>query len=425
MMRAGIILLFVLLFYGVSGQNSGFKRVLFLGNSYTNVNDLPGLTRIIATSMEDSLEYSSNTPGGYTLQLHSNDAMSLMYILMGNWDYVVLQEQSQIPSFPIAQVDTLCFPFARKLDSIIHVYNPCGKTMFYMTWGRKNGDASNCITWPPVCTYHGMDSLLRLRYRMMADSNNAVLSPVGAVWHYIRDHYPNIELYASDESHPSEAGTYAAACTFYTCIFRKDPINIPYNYTLDPITAGIIRLAAQKVAYDSLLYWKIGAYDPHADFIYTLHPDFLVEFVNTSLNASHFYWDFGDGSFSHFPVAWHQYSSAGNYNVKLVASSCNVFDSVTNVVNVLPVGINEPEFFSGGIQVYPNPSDNVLVVNGLKNTGTENILQIRNSLGKIVLEKQTLETNIHLNISNLALGVYELNIFRDDNNLLSRKFIKK
>lgn len=91
---------------------------------------------------------------------------------------------SLLPS--ISQVETDVFPYAHYLDSVINFYNPCVETAFYMTWGRKNGDASNCSFWPPVCTYDGMDSLLNLRYRMMADSNASILSPVGAVWNYIR-----------------------------------------------------------------------------------------------------------------------------------------------------------------------------------------------------------------------------------------------
>lgn len=72
-----------------------------------------------------------------------------------------------------------------------------------------------------MCTYAGMDSLLHLRYMMMAEDNHAVVSPVGAVWNYIRANFPLIELYSPDESHPSVAGSYAAACCFYTSIFRK------------------------------------------------------------------------------------------------------------------------------------------------------------------------------------------------------------
>src|SRR5690606_1716533 len=124
------------------------------------------------------------------------------------------------------QVETEVFPYAKKLDSLVRHYNSCAETVFYMTWGYKNGDAGNCAVYPPICTYQGMDSLLRSRYTMMADSNDALVSPVGPVRRYLRTYHPAIELYDIDGSHPSVAGTYAAACSFYSVLFRKDPSGI-------------------------------------------------------------------------------------------------------------------------------------------------------------------------------------------------------
>ncbi|HEY0262763.1 MAG TPA: hypothetical protein VGB95_07035, partial [Chitinophagales bacterium] len=119
----------------VNGQ-SLTKRALFLGNSYTYVNDLPQMIADAAASTNDILIFDSNAPGGYTLQEHSTNSTSLTKIAVGNWDYVVLQEQSQFPSFPDWQVEEDVFPYAKELDSIINAENPCAETVFYMTWGR-------------------------------------------------------------------------------------------------------------------------------------------------------------------------------------------------------------------------------------------------------------------------------------------------
>ena len=112
------------------------KKVLFLGNSYTSVNNLPEMTRVLALSASDTLIYDSNTPGGHTLEGHFGNVTSTGKIAQGTWDFVVLQEQSQRPSFPDEQVEVEVFPFARKLDSLINISNPCTETMFYMTWGK-------------------------------------------------------------------------------------------------------------------------------------------------------------------------------------------------------------------------------------------------------------------------------------------------
>ncbi len=231
------------------------QRVLFLGNSYTYVNNLPIIIKYIATIEGDTLYTQENLIGGYTLKGHSSNQTSLAKIMQGNWDAVVLQEQSQLPSFPIEDVENEVFPAARFLDSIIHVYNPCAKTIFYMTWGRQFGDNSNCSFWPPVCTYEGMDSLLNLRYRMMMEENHAYLSPVGLIWKDIRQSNPEIVLYQSDESHPDMAGSYAAACSFYTTLFHKNPLDISYNYELDTAITNPIKRACKKHIYDSLSLW--------------------------------------------------------------------------------------------------------------------------------------------------------------------------
>jgi hypothetical protein len=168
-----------------------------------------------------------------------------------------LQEQSQLPAFPITQVQNQCFPYAQALNTHIKDANPTAETVFYMTWGRKNGDASNCANFAPMCTYNGMDSLLRLRYIQMANDNEALISPVGAVWRHIRQNYAAIELYQSDESHPSYAGSYAAACTFYTIFFRKNPTLITYDAGLAPTDAANIRESVKTIVFEHLADWNV------------------------------------------------------------------------------------------------------------------------------------------------------------------------
>lgn len=204
-------------------------------------------------SVGDDVIANMSASGGMTLQQHCT--FSLGFIMSGDYDIVVLQEQSQLPSFPEDQFMQESYPYAQQLCDLIHQYNPNAKIYFYMTWGRKNGDAQNCANYPPLCTYEGMDSLLYARYMMMAQDYEACVSPVGAVWHYIRDHYPDLELYQSDESHPSYFGSYVAACCFYTSLSGQNPCDIQWNGTLTATEANIAKLAAKTVVFDSLSKW--------------------------------------------------------------------------------------------------------------------------------------------------------------------------
>jgi len=297
------------------------KKVLFLGNSYTYVNNLPQMIADAASSTGDTLIFDSYTPGGYTLLAHSTDTTSLAKIAQGTWDYVVLQEQSQLPSFQ----DYSQFSIgARDVCSYINKYNPCARTMFYMTWGRQNGDTLNCPVWPPVCTYQGMDSLLHLRYMEVALNNNAGVSPVGAVWKYVRQNFPGIVLYQSDGSHPSVAGTYIAACCFYTALFKKDPTLITFNSSLTQAEASQIKSAAKIIVFDSLQNWHYGKKLPIAGFNYIVaNANNQVSFINTSHYAESYLWDFGDGSSSTDENPLHNYLSNGTYSVTLTASNCD------------------------------------------------------------------------------------------------------
>lgn len=249
MKRSLLIFIICIALTPVSSQT---LNVLFLGNSYTYYNNLPQMVADMAASTGDTLIFDSNTMGGATFSAHSLNTTSLNKIMAGNWDYVILQGQSlELWGNPPNVLTS--YPQVVLLDSLINQYSPCGETMFYRTWGRKNGFGGT--------SYQELDSIIHSNYMKLADSLDAVVSPVGEVWKYIRQQYPNIELYAPDESHPSVSGTYAAACTFYAALFRKNPTLITFNSILSGTDAANIKNAAKLVVYDSLLNWHITEYD--------------------------------------------------------------------------------------------------------------------------------------------------------------------
>lgn len=296
------------------------KKVLFLGNSYTQYNNLPGLIASAAASVGDTLVFDFNYPGGYTFDQHIQDNQSINKIKAGGWDFVVLQEQSQRPAMPQYSLSS-----SMALCALIRQHNPCARPLFFRTWGRKNGDTQFCSSWPPVCTYNGMDSLLNLRYRMMGMTNHTEVSPVGSTWKYLRQQFPAIELYNADQSHPSLAGSYAAACSFYASIFKKNPAAITYNGGLNATTASNIRQAAKLVVFDSLASWHFPDAQPTAGFGYMAGPGANeIRFINHSLRARHYFWNFGDGDTSTKANPTHLFPANSSYTVSLSASRCDL-----------------------------------------------------------------------------------------------------
>lgn len=393
-------------------------NALFVGNSYTHVNDLPSLIQQMAASGGDTLTHQSNTPGGCTFMQHcTNTSMTL--ICQGGWDFVVLQEQSQYPSFPDSQIQRECLPYAKQLVDSIYANNPCAEPLFYMTWGRKYGDTLNSPYFPPLGTYNGMDSLLYLRYMTMKEDNDASVSPVGRVWHYIRDNYPSMELYQSDESHPSLIGSFAAACSFYAVMFRKDPTTVGYNSTLDSATAAIVKQVAKTVVYDSLDKWLRPR--PIADFAFADAAS-GVSFTNNSQKADSYLWDFADGTTDTAANPTHRFPMQGTFNVKLIAMRhCNVTDTITKAVTV-NAGVGISTATEAAIDLYPNPAGNYLRISGLDNATR---IAVLSADGKKVLETNISGNTQQIDTKSFAQGIYIVEISNGQGLVARKKFIKK
>lgn len=329
-MKKIILVFIVLLSFKGFGQIQT-RKVLFLGNSYTYVNDLPQIISALATNTGDVLIYDSNLIGGYTLEDHASSTISQNKILSNDWDYIVLQEQSQRPAFsnPSAFLNGFV-----GLEGFINQNKPCSQITSFMTWGHQNGDTQNCPSNPSVCNYDGMQTLIRDRYMNFSNIMESEVTPVGVVWKYIRENNPTINLYQSDGSHPSLAGSYLAACCFYTSIFRNDPTLISNNYGLDANTAQIIRNATKSLVFDQMSTWYIGKYIPNSDFNYTIGNGSNEVIFNS--NASEYQdsllWDFGDGTTSTEINPTHSYATNGNYTIKLTSYKCFLYQNLESII---------------------------------------------------------------------------------------------
>lgn len=387
------------------------KKVLFLGNSYTASNNLPSMINNMANSTGDILIYDSNTPGGYRLMNHASNATTLAKINADNWDFVTLQAQSQETSWAQAQMEVELYPHAATLINAMRTNNACTLPLFYMTWGRENGDANNCASAPWVCTYEGMDDAIRATYTLMAEQNNAQVSPVGVVWRYIRTNLPNIDLYAGDGSHPSLAGSYAAACAFYTMIYKKDPTLITWNSSLSATTANAIKLAAKTTVFDDLNAWDFTAYFNHVTN--------MNEVIFTSENEyDSVTWNFGDTTTSTQENPSHTYTAIGDYQVTLTAIKCGVEHAYTRTVSVTSLSVLEATIDT--IEIYPNPVKNEIHIKSETNPVIN--IEIFDINGKLVLtKKNNLDTII---VNKLPSGVYFIKLYTQNNNT-SWKFIKE
>lgn len=406
--NAAVLLICAILSLQSMCSAQGLKRALFIGNSYTAYNNLPQLTADVALSAGDTLEVASSTPGGYTFEGHLSNPATIDLISQGTWDFVVLQQQSQMPAFPISQVEAETFPFATQLNDSILAYNPCAETVFYMTWGRENGDQQNCANWPPVCTYEGMDDLLRERYMMMAEMNEGIVSPVSVVWRYLRENNPEIELFASDGSHPSPTGSYVAAVCFYTSLFRKSPLNALYDYTIDNEHEAIIRQAVHDLVFNNLSEWYIGDWDPVAELNLIEQNNSPYAFVQSSQFADDVFYSIDNAG----PQPWTEDSlfvgtlEPGIHMVELIAGNCNVWDTTSVTFELITFSIYN--IVKTSLSIYPNPARDELRIEIPASFNTI-MLSIYDARGTLIRSTQhSGQQSVIINCSALQEGTYKI-----------------
>lgn len=222
-----VSLLWAALHTFASCQSEPSTRVLFIGNSYTFVNG--GLDKQLQ-GLAPSTETERIAFGGYTLEKHWNDGNAIQRIREGNWDYVILQEQSQIPV--INQKGF--YDFARKFDEEIR--RSGAKTILLMTWERPDSRTFGVTTANLAAAYASLGKELR-----------AKVAPAGLAFERSLRDKPDIALYVQD-GHPTVEGTYLAACVLYRTIFELSPVGNPYS---EKNISAETRTYLQQIAADS------------------------------------------------------------------------------------------------------------------------------------------------------------------------------
>ena len=232
---------------------------LFIGNSYTSSNNLPQLIQDIATSKGQQFLYDTSTPGGYRWDFHVTNPTSMGKIDAGNYDYLVLQEQSlQLArnEHGYAKHQHHSFPYADLLDHRSALIDSCHKTMLYLTWGRENGN-SIYQSGGYGQEFDDMQDYLTENYLQLASLIDAEVAPVGEAWREVIQNHPQINLFTGDGSHPSLAGSYLAACVFYIAFFHE-PVSGAWSPPgLSTSTAQQLQLVADQTVVGSWIDWNI------------------------------------------------------------------------------------------------------------------------------------------------------------------------
>ena len=208
-------------------------KVLFVGNSFTYYNNgLQSHFRRLAWSSglltrENSRARIMTISGGQ-LPEHAGGFKNVMS--GDDWDVVVLQGHSL---GPISEDTAAAFrKAARKFSRIAKKQGT--RPVFFMTWAYAGKPE--------------MTAQLDKAYTDIGKELDAQVVPVGLSFAKVVAERPDIALTTNDDRHPTLAGTYLAACTFFAALYDRSPEGLDYAAGLDTETAGYL----QKIAWQTV-----------------------------------------------------------------------------------------------------------------------------------------------------------------------------
>jgi hypothetical protein len=239
--NCGIILCSFLAFV-VSAEAESRVSVLFVGNSLTERNDLPGTFKSFAAAspLHADVDVSALTPGGALLYDHWKRGEALARLRQQRPTFLVLQGQSTEPVAWPQQFVYYARLFKNEADRI------GTKTILFSTWARPAGDP---FYQNPASggTPEAMQAKLDSAYATLAHDLDATFAPVGLAFKQTRQIAPQLQLLDGSQ-HPTTAGTYLAAAVLFRTLFNTTPPTSSFYGAISKETAIKLQRIAGEVS---------------------------------------------------------------------------------------------------------------------------------------------------------------------------------
>ena len=301
-------------------------NVLFVGNSYTQMNDLYKSYQNLANSKGKNVFADTLAVGGSSLKGHVLRENTFKKFKSRSWDYVILQGFSRELYVDSSIISTETVPFAQRLIDSIKKYNPCVSIYYYMTWGYAKGYSDSIFT----DSYEMMQERIERGYLQLSNVTGKIpVAPVGMVWKQVKQKYPELNLYAPDELHPSPYGSYIAACTFFTSLYKESTIGGEFPPQIGSVIAEKIQKASLDYVMTNQTKYNLDtiqvALGVNQKLNFTIREEWLsITLKDIAPTADQYFWEFGDGKTSNQKNPKYYYTKPGKYSVTLhVRKGCN------------------------------------------------------------------------------------------------------
>ncbi|MEM9073435.1 MAG: hypothetical protein AAGE52_33325 [Myxococcota bacterium] len=195
-------------------------RVLFLGNSYTFYNDVPGQVAAMAHEGGVALAVEQVVEGGADWSLHAGRLGGLDAIAR-RFDTVVLQGRSTDPLLKARRF--------RKYGAILGkaALAARSRVVLYQTWAWAADNGAYKHGWSKRSPAAWL-SVVRNAYIALGRTLSAEVAPVGDAWARAIT-TTDLDLYDSDRHHASPLGSHLAATVLLATLTDLDPRQIAWR----------------------------------------------------------------------------------------------------------------------------------------------------------------------------------------------------
>ncbi len=231
--------------------------ILFIGSSYFNYNNLPGLMAGLIESDNKTVNIHTAIRNGLYLADHADMATTEAKINEKDWDFVFLQGVGRLVAYPDSLPNNHpVYPALESLNNKILSNCASTKVVFCLPWAFEDG-----MIWVSGWTdeYPQMQQKVYDTTLAYSDRIGFVISPVGWAWNTVLAdlNYPLHYLHLSDWNHPSLKGSYLMACVIYSTIYKESTVGIEYTAGISEEEALYFQTVASSMVLDSLELWKI------------------------------------------------------------------------------------------------------------------------------------------------------------------------
>lgn len=223
------------------------KKVLFIGNSFTFYSNIPGIFGELAKGAGKNVTVESVTNGSWTLSKFADKTdeygakVHAKLTASDDYDAIILQDQS---TRPLSNKTGFVSGIKAMADKINSTQKSC-RIYLYATWGFEEYASKNNMTIPQ------MEAKIRTEYASAAKEIGATVCNVGKAFTEVYTENEDINLYYTDNKHPSYNGAFLSACVHVSTILGIDPRTSNFNGSSEimPEVAAILKQAAYNAVF--------------------------------------------------------------------------------------------------------------------------------------------------------------------------------